>query len=177
MTGHFTSIARPYALAAFEYAMASKTLSSWEEFLNTAAVVANDPMIIRLMGSPEVDKKQLAELFCDVLTSMMDAEKKNFIFLLSEHQRFQALPAIAELFKQYRAEQEKKMTVEVTSAVPLNETQKANLIEALKKRLHVHVDLECTINPDLLGGAIIRAGDQVIDGSVRGKLNRMIEFI
>jgi F-type H+-transporting ATPase subunit delta len=177
MTGSFTSIARPYALAAFEYALAKNALPAWEELLQTAATVAKDPLLIRLMATPEVSKKQLADLFCDVLVSNLDTERKNFITLLSEHKRFAVLPEIADQFRQYRAAHEKKIKVEVTSAVTLNEEQKQKLAEMLAKRFQLQVTLECTVDPELLGGAIIRAGDRVIDGSVRGKLNRMIEFI
>lgn len=176
-TGNFTSIARPYALAAFEYALAQNSLPAWEEFLQTAAVVAQDPLIVRFMASPEVNKAQLAELLCDVLKSEMDTQKSNFISLLAEHKRFAVIPEIAEQFKQHREEHEKKMTVEVVSAVALDAEQKAKLAQALTKRLKLQVALQCSVDSSLLGGAIIRAGDHVIDGSVRGKLNRLNEFI
>jgi F-type H+-transporting ATPase subunit delta len=176
-TENYTSIARPYAMADFEYALAKKALPAWEELLQTAAVVAQDPLMVRFMASPEVTKAQLADLFCDVLTSALDDEKRNFIRLLSLHNRFAVLPEITEQFKQYRAEHEKKATVSVISAVALDAEQKAKLVQKLTKRLQLEVTLECTIDPDLLGGAIIRVGDKVIDGSVRGKLHRMTEFI
>lgn len=176
-TENYTSIARPYALAAFEYALAKKDLAAWDELLQTATVVAKDPLMIRLMNSPKVGNKQLADLFCDVLKSELDEEKENFIRLLSEHKRYAVLPEIADQFKQHRAIYEKKATVQVTSAVVLDAQQKAKLIEKLTKRLQLEVALECTVEPKLLGGAIIRIGDRVIDGSVRGKLHRMVDFI
>jgi F-type H+-transporting ATPase subunit delta len=177
MTGNFTSIARPYAFAAFEFALAKNALSAWEELLQAAALVAKDRLVVRLMASPAVNHKQLADLFCDVLASNLDDDRKNFIRLLAEHKRYAVLPEIAEQFVQYRAEHEKKVKVEVTSAIPLDEQQKSKLSQALAKRLQLQVTLACTVDPALLGGAIVRAGDMVIDGSVRGKLNRMIEFI
>lgn len=177
MTGNVTSIARPYALAAFEYALEKKALPAWEEFLQMAAMVAQDSLIIRFMASPEITKNQLAELFCDVLTSSLNDEQKNFVHQLAEHKRLAVLPGIAEQFKKLRAAHDKQVTVDVTSAVPLNEIQQEKLAKALTKRLKLKVSLNCTVNPTLLGGAIIRAGDHVIDGSVRGKLNRLIDFI
>lgn len=164
-------------MAAFEYALEQKTLPAWEEMLKTAAVVAEDPQIIQFMASPEVSKEQLAGLFCDVLTSSLDNEKKNFIKMLALHKRFPVLPEIAKQFAEYRAEHEKHVTVDVISAIPLDESQKTRLEQSLTKRLKLKVTLSCSVDADLLGGAIIRAGDKVIDGSVRGKLNRLIEFI
>jgi F-type H+-transporting ATPase subunit delta len=177
MTGNVTSIARPYALAAYEYALAKNDLPAWEELLQTAAVVAEDPLIIRLMTIPSINKTQLADLFIDVLASELNDEKKNFIRLLAEHKRYVVLPEIARQFANLRAEHDKKVTVEVSSATPLDAKQQEKLIEALTKRLKLQVALNCNIDPDLLGGAVIRIGDKVIDGSVRGKLQRLFDFI
>lgn len=176
-TENYTSIARPYAMAAFEYALAKKALPAWEEFLQMAAVIAEDPQMVRLMASPKVNKAQRADFFCELLKSQLDDEKKNFIYLLSEHNRFAVLPEIAKQYQLHRAEHEKKATVSVTSAVALDAQQRTKLVQQLTKRLQLEVTLNCTVDPTLLGGAIIRVGDRVIDGSVRGKLHRMIEFI
>lgn len=177
MTGNFTSIARPYALAAFEFALAKNALPAWEELLKTAATVANDPLIIQFMASPDVDKDQLASLFCDVLASELDDSMKNFIHLLADHKRFAVLPAIAEQFHLHREKYEKNVTVDVSSAVPLDADQQKRLVQALTTRLKLQVTLQCTVDPLLIGGVTVRIGDKVIDGSVRGKLNRLTEFI
>ncbi len=177
MTANFTSIARPYALAAFEHALAKNTVPEWQSVLNKAAIVATDPQLVQFMASPEVETNQLADLFCNVLGSDLVKEQDNFIHLLAEHKRFAVLPEIAKQFKQHGEEHAKQVTVDVTSAVEFTEQQKARLKQVLEKRLKLQVTLACAIDPSLLGGAIIRAGDHVIDGSVRGKLNRLIEFI
>ena len=177
MTGNFTSIARPYAMAAFEYALAKNALAEWEELLQTAATLAEDPMMSQFMANPGVNQEQLTQLFFDVLNSELDTEKKNFLSLLAENKRFAVLPAIAEQFKLRRAVQEKKTTVEVISAVELTAEQQQRLVQALTKRLNLAVTLNCTIDPSLLGGVVVRVGDKVIDGSVRGKLHRLIDFI
>lgn len=177
MTANFTSIARPYALAAFEYAIANNVLSDWSAMLNQAALIATDTQLGQLMANPKVDANQLADLFCGVLGSRLVKEQANFIHLLAEHKRFVVLPEIAEQFRQYVEKYKKQATVNLVSAVELDEQQKARLKQALEKRLKLQVTLACAVDPDLLGGAIIRVGDSVIDGSVRGKLNRMIEFI
>lgn len=177
MTGKMTTIARPYAIAAFESALANNALAAWEALLNAAALVAEDPLVVRVLTNPAVSSKDLEGLFCDVLTSMLDDEKRNFIRLLAEKQRLAALPDIAELFRQYRAEHEKTLSIQVTSAIALESSYQTKLMNSLTKRLQRKVTLECHTDPTLLGGAIVRAGDTVIDGSVRGKLNRLLESL
>lgn len=177
MTGKMTTIARPYATAAFEYASAEKSISSWEALLDSAALVTADVRVQQLLSDPAITSVQLASLYSDVLEQMLDTEKTAFIRLLAENHRLAVLPEIAALFKSYRQAQEKIVTVEVTSAIPLGEAYQRKLSAALERRLQRQVSLQCQVDASLSGGAIIRAGDMVIDGSVRGKLNRMFEFI
>ena len=177
MTTYFTALARPYAIAVFEYALAQHALPAWEELLQTAAIVAEDPLMIRLMTHPHVGKQALADLFCDVLRSELDSDKKNFIQLLAIHRRFAILPEIARQFKQLRAAADQHITVNVISAVAFSQEQEEKLIRKLAMRFRSKVTLHCTLDPRLIGGMILRAGDHVIDGSVRGKLNRLFEFI
>lgn len=177
MTDKLITFARPYALAAFEYALANASLASWENMLQAAAEIAQNSEMMQLLNSPKVTHEQLVEIFSDILTNRLDAEKKNFIRLLAQYDRLSALPGIAELFSTYRAQYEKTITVELVSAIPLDEPRQQVFADALTKRLKRKVTLQCEVDPTLLGGALVRAGDMVIDGSIRGKLNRMIEFI
>lgn len=177
MTGNITTIARPYAIAAFEYALQKNTLPAWEGMLRSAALLVEQKAIVTLLSSPEVSRKKIADLFCDILSTVLDTERQNFICLLAENNRLPVLPDIANLFANYRAEQEKKMTVQVVSAITLDETYKHKLAARLTKRLQRQVSLQCAIDPTLLGGVLVRAGDRVIDGSVRGKLNRLYESL
>jgi F-type H+-transporting ATPase subunit delta len=172
-----TTIARPYATAAFEYALAHKDLPAWEMMLVSAASVTSNASVIQLLSSPKVTTQQIADLYCEVLASQLDAARKNYILLLAENERLFALPAIAIAFQLARAAQEKTMLVEVISAVKLEDDYQQKLVKALTVRLQRQVELQCKIDPSLLGGAIIRAGDTVIDGSIRGKLTRLNEFI
>ena len=146
-------------------------------FLNTAASVAKSPSLAVILESPKVTTKQRSDLFCEILDSMLDADKKNFISLLAENKRLPVLPDIADLFSQYRAAHEKNISVQITSAVPLDEQYQQKLSAALAERLQKQVTLQCEVDPTILGGAIIRAGDNVIDGSIRGKLNRLVESL
>ncbi|MHB1948543.1 MAG: F0F1 ATP synthase subunit delta [Gammaproteobacteria bacterium] len=177
MTEKLTTIARPYALAAFEYALDKHDLAGWEAMLHTAAIIAQDTDMAPLLTSPEVTQKQLVELFCGILGAKLDAEKKNFISLLGEYNRLDALPEILALFSNYRAQYEKSITVEVFSATKLENAEQQKFIDALTRRLKRKVTLQCAVDDSLIGGALIRAGNMVIDGSVRGKLNRLLESL
>jgi F-type H+-transporting ATPase subunit delta len=177
ITEKMTTLARPYALAAFEYALANSDLAGWEAMLRAAARVAQDPQVVRLLDSPEMTNEQSAALFCDVLSKILNTEKTNFIRLLASYERLTVLPGILDLFIAYRENYEKTVSVEITSAIELNELYKERVAKALSERLKRKVMLHSKIDETLLGGAIVRAGDLVIDGSIRGKLNRLIEFI
>lgn len=177
MTEKLTTLARPYALAAFEYALDNHDLAAWEMVLVDAANIVHDKNMLQLLDNPQISQPQLADIFCDVLAKKLDSGKKNFIKLLSEKGRLIALPEILALFNRYREDYEKTITVEITSAVKLDKTFQQKFIDALTRRLKRKVTLHCNVDESLLGGAIIRAGDRVIDGSIRGKLNRMIESI
>ena len=176
-SGKMTTIARPYAAAAFEYAIAKKALPAWETFLQSAASITKDAALKELFAIPSVSKKALADLYCDMLKPQLDAHKTNFLQLLAANSRLSVLPEISDLFTRARIEAEKKITVTVTSASPLDEKYEQKLIDALTKRLDRQVDLHSEVDPHLLGGIIVRAGDIVIDGSIRGKLLRLNEFI
>lgn len=177
ITEKLTTIARPYALAAFEYALDKNDLAGWEAMLQTAAVIAQDAAMAPLLQSPEVTQEQLVEIFCEILAKKLDADKMNFMQLLGEYERLDALPEIAELFANYRAQYEKTITVQVISATALNKADEQKFVDALTRRLKRKVSLQCEVDESLLGGAMIRAGDMVIDGSIRGKLNRLLESI
>lgn len=176
-TGKMTTIARPYVAAAFEYALARKDILVWEKLLQAAAELTQQDSISQLLASPDVTRKQLGDLFCEILASHLDAGKTNFLQLLAENNRLAALPDIYELFKAKRAAHEKTLSVQIISATTLDAAYQKKITTALTKRLNRKVKLQCEIDPELLGGAIIRAGDLVIDGSIRGKLNRLNNFI
>ena len=177
MTGSMTTLARPYATAAFEYALQKNALPAWDGMLASAAMLAKDKKVLSLLANPTVSKKKMADFFCDVLSAVLDTEKRNFIRLLAENHRLSVLPEMARLFAAYRAEEEKKLTVQVMSATVLDDAYQQKLMAVLSKRLQRQVSLQCAIDPSLLGGIIVKAGDRVMDGSVRGKLNRLYESL
>ncbi|HXH04660.1 MAG TPA: F0F1 ATP synthase subunit delta [Candidatus Competibacteraceae bacterium] len=174
-----TSAARPYARAAFEQAQADKRgLRKWSELLAVAAMIAEDPAVRRLLASPRVAAQDKGELFLDICGNLLGEDKlpeegRNFIKLLAENRRLPLLPAIAEQFERLRAEAERTLHAELITALPISDGQRDKIAAALKARLDREVVLEVKVDESLLGGAIIRAGDMVIDGSARGQLHKL----
>lgn len=168
-----TTIARPYAKAAFEEARSTNRLGAWSEALSTAAVVAQDPRILDLLGNPAVTDAELAKLVIDLAGPQLDELGQHFIQTLSENRRLAYLPEISALFDELKDEAEGVVDVTVTSAAPLEGAQQAALSSALQKRLNRQVRLHCQTDASLIGGAVLRAGDLVIDGSVRSRLDRI----
>lgn len=168
-----STIARPYAKAAFATALQDKTVTAWSVLLNTAKTVVCDSQMAILLKNPRITPKQRFECLTDICATVMHEPGRNFFKLLANQDRLLVLPEIAELFEAYRIEQERITNVEVISATKLGATEQERLAKALKIRLQREVSLEYQIDPSLIGGSIIRAGDLVIDGSVRGKLARL----
>lgn len=171
-----TTIARPYAKAAFEYAVESKTIQGWQEMLAFSAEVAVNEQVKPLLTGSVADDK-LAEIFVQLCGEQLDHNGQNFIKVLAENRRLPALPEILVLFNAYKAEYEKEVDVEITSAVELDEKQKQEISVSLEKRLTRKVKLNCSVDPVLIAGVVIKAGDTVIDGSVRSKLNRLADAL
>lgn len=167
------TIARPYAQAIFSLAQEQNDLKGWAEMLQFAAAVAADPQMVAVIDSPRFDSARIADLFIEICGDKLNDAGKNMIRVLAENDRLAVLPEVAELFEVERATVEGTIVAEVTSATALNDAQQQSIAEALKKRLGRDVTLECKIDESLLGGAIIRAGDVVIDGSVVGKLEKL----
>lgn len=171
-----TTIARPYAKAAFDYAVENQAIVKWQDMLAFAAEVAkNGAMKDVLSGAMAAES--LAELFNHVCGEQLDQQGQNLVKLLAENGRLTVLPEISEMFDLYKADYDKEIDVEVTSAVELSESQKSELGASLEKRLARKVKLNCSVNPELVAGVIIKAGDTVIDGSVRSKLDRLTDAL
>jgi F-type H+-transporting ATPase subunit delta len=168
-----TTIARPYAKAAFAIALQDATLTAWARLLQTAAAAIQDQRVIILLRDPRTSPEQRLNLLCDICAVALHEAGRNFFKLLALKHRLDILPEIAELFETYRIEHEKTARVEVISAAPLNTTEQQQLTQALHLRLQRAVTLDCRVDDTLLGGTIIKAGDWVIDDSIRSKLTRL----
>lgn len=171
-----TTIARPYAKAAFDFAVKSQSVEKWAEMLFfTASIAENDDISGLLNGS--VSAQVISDLFIKIADEQLNEEGQNFIKVLAENGRLSALPSIVTLFAQYKAEHEKLVEAVVTSAAPLTAQQEANIVTGLEKRLARKVKLNCNVDDTLIGGLVIQTGDLVIDGSVRGKLNKLADAL
>lgn len=168
-----STIARPYAKAAFEEARDRKLLGPWSEALRTGAAVVGDARVESLLGNPRVTPEQLAALVIEVTGPRLDEEGRNFIRTLADNGRLAYLPEISTLFDALKSESEGVIDVTVTSAAALDDSQRDALATALQRRLRRSVRLHCATDPALIGGAVLQAGDLVIDGSLRAKLERI----
>jgi F-type H+-transporting ATPase subunit delta len=168
-----STLARPYAQAIFAIADEQKRLSEWSQMVGLAALVVEDPAMAALIGNPRVSDDRLVALIIDICADGLDKLGQDMIRVLAENDRLDVLPEISVQYEAYRAEAEKVVQAQVTSAYPVTEAQQQSIITALKQRLGREVSLECQVDESLLGGAIIRAGDTVIDGSVTGHLDRL----
>jgi F-type H+-transporting ATPase subunit delta len=168
-----TTVARPYARAAFAAAQARGFLPVWSDALHTAATVVQDPRIESLLGNPRVTSKQLADFVIGIGGGKLGAEWDELVLTLAQNGRLAILPEIATLFDALKDETEGVVDVTVTAATELDAKQQQTLTTALTRRLKREVRLHTEVDATLIGGAVIRAGDLVIDGSLRTRLERM----
>lgn len=171
-----TTVARPYATAAFNFAVEQNAVADWQQMLFFVSdVVQNETMEDLLSGSTAAE--QLAEIFINVCGEQLNTQGQNLIKVLAENKRLSVLPEIAELYAELKAEYEKEIDVDVTSATELSSVQQSKIGAALEQRLARKVKLNCNVNPALVAGVVIKAGDTVIDGSVKSKLNRLADAL
>ncbi len=171
------TVARPYAKAAFEYARDHKRFAEWSQMLSTAATVVADERVATLLGNPRVTPEQLVAFIADIVGSSLDEHGRNFLNTLAQNRRLDLLPEITAAYETLRAEIENTADVQVISAVALSDAQRDRLANALRKRLKREVRLHCEVDASLLGGAIVRSGDMVIDGSLKAGLERLARDI
>lgn len=167
------TIARPYARAAFAHARESREFEAWSKLLGTAATAVADPRVARLLGHPRVTGGELVELLFELAGNAAGDEGQNFLRSLAENRRLGLLPEIAAQYEILRAEVENVIDVEVVAAREIEAPQRERLTQALKRRLGREVRLHTKIDDSLIGGALVRAGDLVIDGSLKGRLARL----
>ena len=170
-----TTLARPYAKAAFEYALAANNLQSWYDALEVSAAVAEQDQVKKALGSSAFSAAQKASLFVQVCDDKMDEKIKNFIHTLASNKRLALLPYIKELFAKLKAQQEKTIEVEVATAYELSADLVNKLAQALSAKLNRVVTVQSSVDKSLLGGAVVHTGDMVIDGSIRGRLAKLAE--
>ncbi|MDH5436372.1 MAG: F0F1 ATP synthase subunit delta [Gammaproteobacteria bacterium] len=167
------TIARPYAQAAFELGRDSQALKKWSDMLAVTAMVASDVNMTGIISNPRMLAEDTAGIVTEVCGDNLNEEGKNFVRLLAANHRIGVLPEIATLFEAMRADHERSQQAVMISAFPVSDAQRDKIAAALKVRLGREITLKCETNSELLGGAIIKAGDLVIDGSARGSLEKL----
>jgi F-type H+-transporting ATPase subunit delta len=171
------TLARPYANAAFEVAAADNALAQWSQMLQTLAAVTSQAKVSDLLKSPALTAQQQSEALLSICGDSVSDKGSNMVKLLAENRRLALLPQISELFDTLKAAREKSIDVEVSTAYALSDAVVKSLTAALEKRLDRTVKLHSSVDKQLIGGVVIRAGDTVIDNSVRGKLNKLAESL
>ena len=173
MAGDNSTIARPYAEAVFARAEETGTLEPWSEMLQFLAGVVSDPGLAAVIADPLFGRDKLTDLMLDIGGERLDDEGKNLVRLLVQNDRLPVLPEIAETYEQLKAESQRIIKVLVRSAYELQPTQINHIAEMLKAKLGRDITITTEEDPELIGGIHIRAGDTVIDGSVRGHLQQL----
>ncbi len=168
-----TTLARPYALAAFKQAQQESKLDEWSSMLQFLSMVVGDRTMLGIVSHPRIEKESLTSLLFNIGEGKLTDTGRNFVRVLIEHRRLSLLPEIAALFERERSEFEQRREVEVLTAYRLQNKYQQAIKEAVAKRLGQEVELSVQIDRSLIGGVIIRAGDTVIDASLRGRLSRL----
>ena len=167
------TLARPYARAAFEHARVAGELAQWQDALEQLAAVTRDHKVSVMLKSPSQTAQQRAENLAALIGDSLPASVVNLLMIMADNGRLSLLPEVAALFEQFKQAVESTVTVVVTSAYPLSDDETRVLSETMASKLDRSVTLTSETDPSLLGGAIIRADDLVIDGSVRGRLDKL----
>lgn len=168
-----TTLARPYAKAAFELARSDDNLAAWDEMLAAAATVTADEGMANWLQSPHSSAEKAIEIIVEAMGGDVDSRFQGYLGVLADNDRLSLCGEISRMFEHLRAEAEKRLQVRIVSAVALQEADTERVRIALAKRFDREITLSNEVDTDVLGGAIIYAGDQVIDGSLLGRLKRL----
>lgn len=168
-----TTAARPYARAVFELARDTSAFGEWSDRLQLLSAVILDPQMRAILDAPNLGAEQRSELILKVCGDQVGEPGANLVRLMAQNGRLKLMAEVTALYEVLRAEAEGTVDAQVVSAQPLTDEQQAAIAASLSKRLGREVSLTVEIDEELLGGAIIRANDLVIDGSVRGRLNKL----
>ena len=169
----YTTVARPYASAVYKLAAESSAEESWGDILQLMSAVTSDAAMLKVLDNPELDKDKKGEMLVHVLGDRLNEQQKNLVMLMADNDRLKVLPEVAEQFEVYRAEAEGKVDAEVVSAFALSSEQESAITATLKKKLGREVSLTTSVDESLIGGVVIKAGDTIIDGSMKSQLEAL----
>jgi F-type H+-transporting ATPase subunit delta len=168
-----TTLARPYAKAAFELAVAENATTRWNDMLDLARLAVMEKSLADLLESPHASSMQIVQILTETAVEAFDPRFKDFLSVLAENKRLSLLPEIANLYQDLREEAEGLLRVRVVSAFALDEDQSIRMKDALAKRFDREILLETEVDSSIIGGAVIYAGGQVIDGSLKDRLAKL----
>lgn len=172
-----STLARPYARAAFEYASEEKALTEWSDELRLIAAVVDDPAVATLLSDPALTPTAQGEAFLGLFDGALGDSRQRFVRVLAENRRLGLAEQILSQFAAFKAQREQSIDVEMISAFEVPDAIRDRIAAALGKRLEREVVVSTATDNTLLGGVVIRAGDLVIDGSIRGRLNKLAETL
>jgi F-type H+-transporting ATPase subunit delta len=168
-----STLARPYAEAVFRMAQGENDLAGWSARVQSLALIVSDAQWSRLISDPAVSAERVASLVIEVAGSDLGTSGANFVNVLAENDRLSLLPEISAQFEALKANAEGTLEATITSAQELTQAQIDDLVAGLKAKFNRAVNVQVAVDPELIGGAVVAIGDQVIDGSVKGRLQRM----
>jgi F-type H+-transporting ATPase subunit delta len=171
------TLARPYAEAAFKLAVEKKSAKEWSDTLTFLSLVVQDKEMSDIIANPNVDEHQLTQLLLDICKDQLSDEGTNFVKLLVQNDRLILATQISELFESYKAEHEGYVDVEIISAYATTKEEQKKFAIMLKKILNKDIHITTSVDKDLIGGFLARAGDKVIDGSVKGQLQQLAKIL
>jgi F-type H+-transporting ATPase subunit delta len=167
------TLARPYAAAVFKRSLETGATEKWSKSLAFLSAVLNDRKVSAIVANPKVSRERLSALMLDICQGQVDKEGVNFLKLLVQNNRLTLAPIIALQFEALKAESEGYVEVEVATAYPFSKEEKQSFTSTLEKTLSKKVHMNVTVDKSLIGGVVVRAGDRVIDGSIKGQLQHM----
>lgn len=167
------TLARPYAAAVFKRSVETGATEKWSKSLAFLSAVLGDKEISAVVANPKVSRERLSALMLDICQGQVDEEGANFLKLLVQNNRLTLAPTIALQFETLKGESEGYIDVEVASAYDFSEEEKKSFTSTLEKTLSKKVHMNVTVDKSLIGGVVVRAGDKVIDGSIKGQLQQL----
>ena len=167
------TMARHYAKAAFAYASEQGATDNWSTALNLLSAAVQDEAFSAYLNRPELTPAEQVSILAKILGEDQTAALSNFLTLLAENNRLALLPEIQAEYEQLKSQNNNTVDVVIESAFPLTSVQEQILAQALEKRFAAAVNVSVEVNPALIAGVVIRAGDQVIDDSALNKLEKM----
>ncbi|MCK5354780.1 MAG: F0F1 ATP synthase subunit delta [Methyloprofundus sp.] len=172
-----STLARPYAEAVFKRAKETASSQEWSDTLAFLSAIMQDESLAAIVNNPRVAQDELTQLLQDICQDQVTGEANNFLKLLIENGRLSLAPQIAELFENYKAEDEGYVDVDVITAYALTKAEEKSFATSLKKKLNKQVNISASVDKSLIGGFLVKAGDSVIDGSISGQLQQLAKRI